>query len=136
MTQSSGENEVARGPETGGVGTAAAAHPQLGVEALNHASRSRLQRRAGEPAAAYLDGRSGPPRFHERVLSEALDSLGGLIALLDPDGRVIYFNAGCERASGWSAREAYGRVFWECPFLPADERASISQTLRTAKCGS
>jgi two-component system CheB/CheR fusion protein len=57
----------------------------------------------------------------ERDLSaDLLDMSGALIAILDPAGRIIGFNRACEERSGYSSREAEGRVFWDF-LLPPEE---------------
>jgi two-component system, chemotaxis family, CheB/CheR fusion protein len=117
-------------------GSAAALSP-TGTQALNQDTWVRLQRGpAQQPAGTADRRRTDGRRLHERVLTQALDHAGALIALLDPEGRIAYFNAGCERASGLSAHEAAGRVFWSCPFLHAGENASVERALREAASAS
>src|SRR3954463_9591164 len=57
-------------------------------------------------------------------------SVDPLVMLLQEDGRISRFNDACERASGWSAEEAVGRVLWECPFVPEQDRFPLSRALR------
>lgn len=54
------------------------------------------------------------------VLSTILDTVGALIAVLDPDGRIVQFNRACERTTQYGFAEVEGRRFWEL-LLTAEE---------------
>ncbi|PAX09202.1 ATP-binding protein [Sphingomonas lenta] len=83
------------------------------VGALAH----RMQR-AGELLRAREKAlREGEERF--RLVVEGVRDYG--IFALDPDGRVVSWNAGAERIKGWTADEILGRHF--SVFYPEDRRA-------------
>ena len=50
--------------------------------------------------------------------------------LLHADGRIVRFNQACERAFGWSAGEAVGRILWECSFVPAQQGFALLRAVR------
>ena len=57
----------------------------------------------------------------ERDFSEAVLSNGGaLIVVVDRAGRIVRFNAECERISGWSAEEACGQNYWNVVCTPEE----------------
>jgi PAS domain S-box-containing protein len=47
------------------------------------------------------------------VASAILHTVGALVVVLDPDGRIIRFNRACEQISGYSFAEVKERYFWE-----------------------
>jgi len=71
-----------------------------------------------------------PRRVDGRILVEALDLAGTLIALLDSAGRIVSLNRACERACGWSVEEVCGRVFWSCAFVVPNEVQAITHAVR------
>jgi PAS domain S-box-containing protein len=54
------------------------------------------------------------------VVSAILDTVGALVTVLDPDGRIVRFNRACELTTGYSLEEVRGRHIWEF-FLLAEE---------------
>ncbi len=63
----------------------------------------------------------------ERDLSSAiLDTVGALIVVLDPQGRIARFNRACERITGWRAGEVMGRCVWDL-FLPSEEVEAVKE---------
>ena len=66
------------------------------------------------------------------VLSAILNTVGALVTVIDPDGRIVRFNRACEQSTGYAASEAIGRRLWDVLFA-ADEadrfRATLSQVL-------
>jgi PAS domain S-box-containing protein len=86
-----------------------------------------------EAAATFLDPGGAPPAEHEpftRTLQESeerfrllVDTVGDYaIFMLDPEGRVMTWNAGAERIKGYRAEEILGKHFEQ--FYPAEDRAS------------
>jgi diguanylate cyclase (GGDEF)-like protein/PAS domain S-box-containing protein len=58
---------------------------------------------------------------HERDFTDAvLHMMGGLVLVLDADGRVERVNRACENLLGYTLDEVKGRPYWDV-FLPADE---------------
>ncbi len=59
-----------------------------------------------------------------------IETVGALVVVLDREGRVLRWNAACERATGWSRDEMLGRPFWD--LLLADERDGVRAVFDTA----
>jgi PAS domain S-box-containing protein len=66
------------------------------------------------------------------VVSAILDTVGALVVVLDPEGRIIRFNRTCEQMTGYSFAEVQGKFIWNLFLLPEDvERFKASlQTMR------
>ena len=47
------------------------------------------------------------------VISAILDTVGALVVVLDPDGRIVRFNRACEQLSGQSFEQARGEHVWD-----------------------
>jgi PAS domain S-box-containing protein len=62
-----------------------------------------------------------PHRRAEPFTNTILETVEGLILVLDPQGCIVHFNAACERLSGWSRHEAVGRCIWEY-LVPEEDR--------------
>jgi PAS domain S-box-containing protein len=94
----------------------------------NAGPQSQLCDRAGH----FFEQRHAPRprRVDGRILLEALDLAGTLIALLDSAGRIVSFNRACEQACGWPAEEVCGRVFWSCAFAIPGEVQAIRHAVR------
>jgi PAS domain S-box-containing protein len=54
------------------------------------------------------------------VVSAILDTVGALVVVLDPDGRIVRFNRACELTTGYSLHEVRGRCIWDFFLLPED----------------
>jgi PAS domain S-box-containing protein len=54
------------------------------------------------------------------VVSAILDTVGALVTVLDPEGRIVRFNRACELTTGYSIEEVRGRHIWEF-FLLSEE---------------
>lgn len=54
------------------------------------------------------------------LLSAILDTVGALVMVLDPNGRIVRFNRACELTTGYSLEEARGRVVWELLMIPEE----------------
>jgi PAS domain S-box-containing protein len=65
------------------------------------------------------------------VVSAILDTVGALVVVLDPEGRIIRFNRTCEQITGYSLEEVQGKFIWDLFLVPEDiERfkASLQKT--------
>jgi len=65
----------------------------------------------------------------KRFVDAVLGVIGALVVVLDPQGRVMRFNAACERLSGYSYAEVAGRMVWDVVIPPAeieDVRAAVA----------
>ena len=57
----------------------------------------------------------------ERNFSDSvLETVGALVVVLDPDGRIIRFNRTCEDATGYGFAEVQDREVWDLLLLPED----------------
>ncbi len=54
------------------------------------------------------------------VVSAILDTVGALVVVTDPDGRIMRFNRACELTTGYSLQEVRGRFIWDFFLLPAE----------------
>ena len=54
------------------------------------------------------------------VVSAVLHTVGALVVVLDPEGRIIRFNRACEQASGYSFAEADGKKVWDLFMVPEE----------------
>jgi PAS domain S-box-containing protein len=54
------------------------------------------------------------------VVSAVLQTVGALVVVLDPEGRIIRFNRACEATSGYSSSEAAGQEIWNLFMVPED----------------
>lgn len=57
-------------------------------------------------------------------INTVLESIGSLVLVLDPQGRIVSFNKSCEELSGYRFKDVKGKIFWEC-LVPEDQRASF-----------
>jgi|GEM_PF-1192892 len=63
-----------------------------------------------------------------------LDTVDGLIIVLDRNGRIVRFNAACERLTGWRVDEVIGRCFWEF-LVPEEQRRGVLQVFQDLTAG-
>jgi PAS domain S-box-containing protein len=54
------------------------------------------------------------------VVSAILHTVGALVVVLDPEGRVIRFNRACEQTSGYSFAEVAGQKIWDLFMIPEE----------------
>jgi PAS domain S-box-containing protein len=60
------------------------------------------------------------------VVSAILHTVGALVVVLDPAGRIIRFNRACEQTTGQSFAEVQGKFFWDLCVIPEEaERFKI-----------
>jgi PAS domain S-box-containing protein len=52
------------------------------------------------------------------VVSAILHTVGALVVVLDPEGRIIRFNRACEQTSGYSFAEVTGLKIWDLLMVP------------------
>src|SRR3984957_5198064 len=68
------------------------------------------------------------------VLSAILDTVGALIVVLDPEGRIVRFNRACEQTTGYSFADVQGKYIWEL-FLAAEEIEDFKVLLQQSRSG-
>jgi PAS domain S-box-containing protein len=60
------------------------------------------------------------------VVSAILHTVGALVVVLDPEGRIVRFNRACEQTAGYSFDEIKGKYFWDLCVIPEEaERFKI-----------
>jgi two-component system CheB/CheR fusion protein len=66
------------------------------------------------------------------MVSAILHTVGALVVVLDPRGRIVRFNRACEQIAGRSFAEVKGKYFWDLCVVPeeADRFRAIVEQLR------
>src|SRR6202453_634530 len=54
------------------------------------------------------------------VVSAILDTVGALVVVLDPEGRITRFNRACELTTGYSLEEVRGKRIWDFFLVPEE----------------
>jgi PAS domain S-box-containing protein len=54
------------------------------------------------------------------VVSAILHTVGALVVVLDPQGRIVRFNRACEQVSGYSFAEVKQKYFWDLCVVPEE----------------
>ncbi len=54
------------------------------------------------------------------VVSAILHTVGALVVVLDPEGRIVRFNRACEQVSGYSFVEVKGKYLWDLCVIPEE----------------
>jgi PAS domain S-box-containing protein len=54
------------------------------------------------------------------VVSAILHTVGALVVVLDPQGRIVRFNRACEQVSGYSFAEVKEKYFWDLCLVPEE----------------
>ncbi len=67
-------------------------------------------------------------------ISAILDTIGALVIVLDPQGRIVRFNRAYETTVGFSTDEVKNRYFWEL-FLPEAETGPFKQLIEQLPTG-
>lgn len=69
------------------------------------------------------------------VLSAILDTVGALVVVLDPDGRIVRFNRACEVTTGFSFDEVAGKRIWDLFSIPEELESTktVFAELRTGR---
>ncbi|HTZ47031.1 MAG TPA: PAS domain S-box protein [Verrucomicrobiae bacterium] len=63
------------------------------------------------------------------LLSAILDTVGALVLVLDPQGRIVQFNRACEELTGCPFSQAQGKAVWDL-FLPPGEVEPFKRLLQ------
>ena len=66
--------------------------------------------------------------------SAVLDTVGTLVLVLDPDGRIVRFNRACERTTGYLSGDVVGRQVWEL-FDAPEEGARFREIFEQMRAG-
>jgi len=73
-------------------------------------------------------------RASEQFTKAVLDTAGTLVVVLDREGRIQGFNQACMAATGYTAAEVQGHVFWEL-FVPDEEMEGVRLTWEQLRAG-
>jgi PAS domain S-box-containing protein len=109
-----------------------------------HCEAKMIRKEDGEPWFIHgvgfditdLKRTEGALQEERNVVSAILDTVGALVVVLDPEGRITRFNRACEHMTGYSFAEVRGKFIWDL-FLAAEDgegfRASFQKT-RSEQC--
>ncbi len=59
-------------------------------------------------------------KLEHDFVSLILDTVGALVVVLDPRGRIVRFNRACEKVTGYFSEEVTGKPLWDVLLLPED----------------
>jgi len=76
------------------------------------------------------DALRSDPHFAQRIL----ETIDALIVVLDPQGRIVLFNRGCECATGYTFEEVRGRAIWDVLTLH-EEVDAVREVFRDLAAG-
>jgi PAS domain S-box-containing protein len=93
-----------------------------------HCEAKMIRKKDGEPWFIHGVGfditdlkRTEEALQEERnVVSGILDTVGALVVVVDPEGRIIRFNRACEQMTGYCFDEVQGKFIWDLFLLPED----------------
>ncbi|HXB74430.1 MAG TPA: PAS domain S-box protein [Candidatus Acidoferrales bacterium] len=66
--------------------------------------------------------------------SAVLDTVGALVLVLDPHGRIVRFNRACERTTGYASSEVVGGHMWDL-FVAPEETARFREMFEQLRAG-
>jgi PAS domain S-box-containing protein len=103
-----------------------------------HCEAKMIRRKNGRPWFIHGVGfditelkRTEEALHQERnVVSAILDTVGALVVVLDPWGRIVRFNRACEQSTGYSFEEVNGKCLWDLCIIPEEAerfKTSIEQ---------
>jgi len=67
-------------------------------------------------------------RNERNFIDQVLNTVGALVVVVDPAGRIIRFNRECETVTGYSAEEAIGQNVFDL-FIPEEDRRGVERTI-------
>ena len=103
-----------------------------------HCEAKMIRREDGQPWFIHGVGvditelKKAENELHQErnVLSAILDTVGALVVVLDPNGKIVRFNRACEQMTGYSFAEVKGKCVWDF-FLADEEVETFKQLIRT-----
>ena len=108
---------------------ALADHPEL-VRAVCVAAGLALE---NERLQAELRSRLDELATERDFVSAVIDNADALVLVLDAEGRIVRFNRACERVSGYSAAEMFGRPLGD--LIPPEQRERVERALSDVRSG-
>lgn len=108
-----------------------------------HCEAKMIRREDGQPWFIHgvgmdvteLKEAEGALQQERNVLSAILDTVGALVVVLDPNGRIVRFNRACEQTTGYSFREVKGKYIWEL-FLSVEEMERFKALVQESGTGA
>src|ERR1700733_7687997 len=93
-----------------------------------HCDAKMMRRPGGQPwfihgvAFDISDLKHTEEALHQErnVVSAILDTVGALVVVLDPEGRITRFNRACELTTGYSLEEVRGKRIWDFFLVPEE----------------
>jgi PAS domain S-box-containing protein len=93
-----------------------------------HCEAKMIRKEDGEPWFIHgvgfditdLKRTEGALQEERNVVSAILDTVGALVVVLDPEGRIIRFNRACEEMTGYLFAEVHGKLIWDLFMVPED----------------
>lgn len=88
----------------------------------------------GAVTGANQEGKS-VSYLNPEMFAAVLGTVGALVAILDPEGRIVYFNHACEKITGYSFEEVKGKPFWDLLLIPEEQeevKGVFNELLKTA----
>jgi PAS domain S-box-containing protein len=70
----------------------------------------------------------------QEFVSAVLNTIGALVVVLDPQGRIVRFNSACEKITGYLAGEVLGKHVWDIFVLP-EEIGSVKAVFKDLRTG-
>ncbi len=67
-------------------------------------------------------------------ITAIMNTVGALVVVLDPEGRIVRFNQTCEKITGYTFEEVKGRYVWEF-LIPSDEVSQVIEVFQNIKTG-
>ena len=86
-------------------------------------------------AARYRQRVESALTGERNFVSAVLDTVGALVMVLDPAGRIVRFNRACETTSGYDFLTLVGRFAWD-KLIPSDAISEAIETFERLRSGS
>ncbi|MBF0179290.1 MAG: diguanylate cyclase [Magnetococcales bacterium] len=81
--------------------------------------------------AGIIRHRRTEQALHEerQFIAAILETTSALVAVLDPHGSIVLFNAACEFLTGHTQEETRDRPFWDPAWTPEEDEAKVRETI-------
>jgi PAS domain S-box-containing protein len=73
-------------------------------------------------------------RNERDFVAALLETVGALVVVLDPQGRIVRFNQACQQLTGYSFKEVENQVFWDLFVIP-EEKAGVQEVFEKLRLG-
>jgi PAS domain S-box-containing protein len=107
-----------------------------------HCDARMVRHRDGQPwfihgvAFDVTDLKRAEEALHEErnFASAILDTVGALVLVVEPQGRIVRFNRACEQATGYASSEVVGKLVWDL-FVAPEESARLGEIFDQLRAG-